>query len=550
VRPRSHPQPALVVIGRIATLAGDEGFGWTGGLAVTDGRVAAIGQADEIRALAGPRTRRVELAPDEVAMPGLTDAHLHLAEAALAADRADLSTTRTLAEGLERVTTIHAERPDGSWLLGQGWDAERWGGWPAAEDLERVAPGRRVALWAHDHHALWVSQAALDEAGVERTTTDPDGGVIRRDVDGSPSGILHEAAARLVSDRIPPPAVEELGRAIARFAPRLLASGLVAVHDPGMLRADPDLEVAHAAYLRLAGSGGVGLRIHASLRQEALDTALRLGLRSGEPIGDARARMRIGWMKCFADGTLGSRTAAMLEPFERERDRPPPPAGERGMFVTPPGELAALVHRAAEGGIASQIHAIGDAAARASLDALAGTAGRTQLAPRVEHVQLLDSRDVPRFAADGIAASIQPIHLRSDAEAARRAWGDRAERSGYPWASLARSGALIPFGTDAPVEPWDPWPGLALAVMRQAGGWPGPFGSAEALDLARALRAACVDAARSAGEHDRGRLVPGQRADLVVVPAVALIGPVEPDGPLASARPRLVLLDGDVAAET
>jgi predicted amidohydrolase YtcJ len=550
VSPRSRPQPALVVIGRIATLAGDEGFGWTGGLAVADGRVAAIGQADEIRALAGPRTRRVELAPDEVAMPGLTDAHLHLAEAALAADRADLSTTRTLAEGLERVTTIHAERPDGSWLLGQGWDAERWGGWPAAEDLERVAPGRRVALWAHDHHALWVSQAALDEAGVERTTTDPDGGVIRRDVDGSPSGILHEAAARLVSDRIPPPAVEELGRAIARFAPRLLASGLVAVHDPGMLRADPDLEVAHAAYRRLAGSGGVGLRIHASLRHEALDTALRLGLRSGEPIGDARARMRIGWLKCFADGTLGSRTAALLEPFEREPERPPPPAGERGMFVTPPGELAALVHRAAEGGIASQIHAIGDAAARASLDALAGTAGRTQLAPRVEHVQLLDPRDVPRFAADGIAASIQPIHLRSDADAARRAWGDRAERSGYPWASLARSGALIPFGTDAPVEPWDPWPGLALAVTRQAGGWPGPFGSAEALDLQRALRAACVDAARSAGEDDRGRLVPGQRADLVVVPAVALTGPVEPDGPLAGARPRLVLLDGDVAAET
>ena len=171
--------------------------------------------------------------------------------------------------------------------------------------------------------------------------------------------------------------------------------------------------------------------------------------------------------------------------------------------------------------------------------------------PRVEHTQLVHADDVPRFAALGIAASFQPVHVRSDAEKARRLWGDRADAWAYALGAIAATGALIPTGTDAPVEPIDPWPGVACAVTRAAPSWPAgvaPLGPANAISLWRSLRAACVDPALSAGEHDRGRLAPGHRADVVVLPAAALAEPVEVGGALWHARPRLVLVDGAVAA--
>ena len=204
------------------------------------------------------------------------------------------------------------------------------------------------------------------------------------------------------------------------------------------------------------------------------------------------------------------------------------------------------------GGIATQIHAIGDAAVRVALDLLAPVAGRLRLMPRIEHVQMLHPADRSRFASAGIAASVQPVHLGSDAAGARRLWGHRAEERGYTWGSLARTGAVVAFGTDAPIEPVDPWPGIAQAVPRFDPRWPSgatPFAPDEALTLDRALRAVCVDAAISAGEYDRGRLVVGHRADVVILPAAALREPVEPDGTLATARPNVVLMDGRVVYE-
>ena len=260
----------------------------------------------------------------------------------------------------------------------------------------------------------------------------------------------------------------------------------------------------------------------------------------------------MGWQKCFADGALGSRTAALLADIEPEPDRPLEPDRRRGVWVTDPGALAERVERAAAGGIATQIHAIGDAAVRAALDALTPTAVTVPLMPRVEHVQLLDPADRGRFAAAGIAASVQPVHLGTDAAQARALWGERAESNGYPLASIAATGAVLAFGTDAPVEPLDPWPGLALAVSREDPRWPAgtaPFGSQEALTLDRALRAACVDPALAAREPDRGRLTAGQRADVVILGASALDEPVTPGGPLGTARPTIVLIDGEVAFE-
>jgi predicted amidohydrolase YtcJ len=542
----------LIVRGRIATLAGDRGFGWVEALAIGAGRVVAAGTRDDVEALAGPRTRRIDLSPDEVALPGLTDAHLHLAEGGLSADRIDLTASRSMEDALAEVGRANARLPDGAWLEGHGWDADRLGGWPTAAALESVAPGRRAAIWAHDHHALWVSAAALVAAGVKEATPDPPGGLIRRDAFGSPTGVLHETATRLVTGLVPAATIDLAERGIVALGRRLVALGVVAVHDPGALSLQAGLGPVFAGYRRLSDRGDLPLRVHASAREEQLGAAIEAGLRSGDPLGHAEGRARMGWLKLFADGTLASRTAALLQPFEPESDRPLPAGMERGMFTTPPARLAELARDAAAAGIACQIHAIGDRAVRAALEALEPTAARVPLVPRVEHLQLVDPADLPRFAASGVAASVQPIHLRTDAAAARRLWGDRAEAFGYPWGALARSGALLAFGTDAPVEPIDPWPGLAMAVTRRDPSWDaeaGVLGPSQAVSLDEAFRAACLAPAVLAAEPDRGRLVPRQRADLIVMPGAAVRQPVEPGGALATARPRLVLMDGEVTFE-
>jgi predicted amidohydrolase YtcJ len=544
----------LIVEGRIATLAGDAGFGWVEAVGIAAGRVLAAGSASEVGAAADADTRRLVLEPSEVAIPGLTDAHLHLAQAAMSVRQVDLATVESLDEGLRRIATAHERlaEPD-AWLLGQGWESDRWGGWPTADDLERIAPGRAIALWAHDHHSLWASRTGLRLAGIGPGTPNPAGGEIRRGPGGIPTGVLHEAASGLVAALVPAPTSEELATAIPDLARQLVALGVVAVHDPGDLVPDPSLAGAFPAYARLSDAGRLPLRVHASLRAEAVAVAADRGYRSGGRLGEnPHGRAKVGWQKLFADGSLGSRTAALLEPFAFEPERPLQAGRERGIFITEPGALVELTGRAARAGIVTQIHAIGDAALRAALDALEPHAGRGPLRTRIEHVQLVDPIDLPRFARLRIAASVQPVHLRSDAAQARHLWGTRAERSGYPWRSLSDSGALLPFGTDAPVEPIDPWPGMAIAVTRADASWPPgtePFGPAEGLTLARALRAACLDAPLSAGEGDRGRLVAGHRADLVVLPAASLADPVEVGGALATSRPRLVLIDGAVTFE-
>jgi predicted amidohydrolase YtcJ len=540
--------PGTVVLGRVATLAGDAGFGWVDGIAIAGGRIIATGRRDEIEALAVMRTRRIELASDEVAIPGLSDSHLHLAEAALAAQRVDVADAPTLSDALRRIAAAHASLAADAWLEGKGWDPDRWGTWPTAKQLDAAAPGRRAALWAHDHHSLWASGAALATAGVGRDTADPPGGVIRRDGDGQPTGVLHETAARLVTRHVPLAGVDATADAVAALEPQLVRLGVVALHDPGGLSLDPSLDRAVGAYRRLAADGRLRIRVHACIRPEQLESAIQAGFRSGNQLSEGDdAVVRAGWLKLFADGTLGSRTAALLEPLETIAGEPPPPNDGWGVWMTEPAELRSLSTRAAAAGITTTIHAIGDAAVRVALDVLQPTVGRTRLVPRIEHVQLLAEDDLPRFEAHGIAASVQPIHLRSDAAKARHLWRDRAEARGYPFGRLAASSALVAFGTDAPVEPVDPWPGLACAVTRAAPTWPpgaAAFGAANAMTLDRALRAQCVDPALTAGEHDRGRLVEGHRADVVVLPSAALDEPVEVGGALWNARPRLVLLGG------
>ena len=541
-----------LITGRIATLSGDKGFGWVEAIGIRDGRIAFAGSEIFLETRADPFTQRIHLEPDQVAIPGLTDAHLHLAQAAIAKRQVDLTDAPTLDDGLARLRAAHEALPPDAWLEGHGWDSDRWGGWPTADQLETVAPGRRAALWAHDHHALWASHAAL--ATADFGADDPPGGVVRRAPDGTPEGVLYEAATRLVTIHVPPLTPDDLAAAIVEVGQELVSLGRRRLPRSGWRGPGPGPHVlvpglrAPRRVRPVAPCGSTRVCATTPWRRPS-----SVGYRSGTALGgDPTGRAKVGWQKCFADGSLGSRTAALLADIEPEADRPLPPDRRRGVWMTEPDELAELVARASAGGIATQIHAIGDAAVRAALDVLTPGAKTAPLMPRIEHVQMLHPDDRGRFAAAGIAASVQPVHLGSDAAQARKLWGDRAEATAYTWKSIADTGAVMPFGTDAPVESYDPWPGLALAVRREDPRWPAGtpvYAEEQSLTLDRALRAACIDPAVSARETDRGRLTVGQRADVVVIPAAAIDEPVTPGGPLSTTRPAMVLLDGEVVFE-
>jgi len=352
---------------------------------------------------------------------------------------------------------------------------------------------------------------------------------------------------------VPAPSADDLEGAIVEVGKDLVSLGVVACHDPDGVAPDPDLSYSFPAYARLSDAGRLPVRVQACMRDDAVAAAIEQGYRSGRRLGaDPDGRATVAWQKCFADGSLGSRTAALLEDIEPEPDRPLPPELRRGVWMTDADALRERVERASAGGISTTIHAIGDAAIRAALDVLTPFARTSTLMPRVEHVQMLHPEDRPRFAAAGIAASVQPVHLGSDALQAWKLWGDRAEAEGYTWKSIAKTGAVMPFGTDAPVESYDPWPGLALAVRREDARWPSgtpPYAPEESLTLDRALRANCIDGPLSARELDRGRLTVGQRADVVVIPAASIDDPVTPGGPLSTTRPQMVLMDGKVVFE-
>lgn len=550
----------LIIHGRIATLAGGRGLAWAECLALGKGRVVAAGRASEVEALRGPDTRTWSLGEDRVVIPGITDAHLHLVTAAISATQLDLSEARHRVAIEALIAAEHARMRgtgDGAgWLLGQGWSMDRFGAWPSAADLDQLTPGRPSALWSHDHHGLWANTLALRAAGISAATPDPEGGLIRRDEHGAPTGMLHEHAAALLSEHVPERSDAQLEVAIGAYARMLAELGVIGAQDPGEMRPDPELTRGPIFFARLASAGRLPLRVASSIRAEQIRRAIELGLKTGAPApldGDASPaaarrseRAPMGWLKLFADGSLGSRSAALLEPYEVEGAGGGPVGGPAGMLLDRPDVLAERASAAASAGIAVQIHGIGDRAVRVALDILETLPAMGTVRHRVEHAQLVHPDDQARFGASGIVASVQPCHLGSDAKAARAAWGERTAAA-FPLRGLGRGGALLAFGTDAPVEPPDPWPGIALAVTRTDPGWAddGPFHAEQSLDLAVALRAACLGPALAAGESDRGRLVAGQRADLLVVAADVLDEPPTPGGALAHARPQATLLDGE-----
>lgn len=492
------------------------------------GTIAAVGRSDALLAQA-PTARRVDGAGGTLT-PGLTDAHLHVTPWARARRQPDLHGCRSRREVLERLAAALATLPPGDApLVGRGWDETDWETAPDRAALDALAPTRPVILHRHDFHALWVNSAALAAAGITRMTRDPEGGRFERDAAGEPTGLVREHAVALfaaLEDRAEPRLDDAL---LDEAASALHAAGVTTVHDYQRNHDDWRRMRALAARRRL--------RVLQMIGPEQLRDRAMLGLAAGA--GDGW--FHTGSLKLFADGTLGSRTAAMLAPYD---DAP-----THGMALLSPRELHDAVGAAAAAGFSVTIHAIGDAAVRHSLDAIEAhhaTLARLPLPPRIEHVQLLHPADRARFATLGVVASMQPQHAVSDAVVARRAWGARCVNA-YAWRALRDAGVMLAFGSDAPVEPPVVALGLAAAVAR-VGHDGTPFEPAQAITLDEALIAYTSGAAATAGGLlGPGTLTVGAPADVVlwdcdlhgVAPAA-----------LATARPRMTTLAGEIVYES
>lgn len=494
----------LLIHGRIYTM--DPRCPRATALAICGERIRAVGE-DDLRALAGPETEVVDLEGQTV-LPGLADSHLHLSWFALGLQQVDLTGTASREEMLARVAERAAVTPVGEWILGRGWNQEEWPDrrFPTAAELDSVAPGHPVLLVAKSGHALVANTRAMEQAGIVPETPDPPGGHIVRDESGRPTGLFLEEAMRLVQDAVPRPDGRTLTQILPAALEHLSRLGLTAVHDMG------DLTALEACQRLREDGAPLPLRVVFYLPLEALEHARALRLRSG--LGDDF--LRIGGVKVFADGALGPRTAAMLEPYIGEPDN-------RGILTLEPEELKEIVRRAAGSGLALAVHAIGDRANRLVLDAYAAlpSEDRVRLRHRMEHVQLLHPDDVGRLAALGIVASMQPIHAVQDAPMADRYWGASRCATAYAWRALLDAGTVLAFGSDCPVESPNPFLGIHAAVTRsRPDGYGGPEGwvPSQRITVEEAVRAYTWGAAYAAGMEARlGTLAPGKLADLVIL---------------------------------
>lgn len=498
------PEDKVLVLRHARIYTGVDAQPWTTALAVVNGRITATGEA--ALAWAALPGAIVEELAGALVVPGFTDAHMHFAWYAQALQELDLRDL-SRADFLRCVAERAAVTPPGKWLLGRGWDQNLWADdrFPTAAELDAVAPLHPVALVAKSAHALVANSAALRAAGITAATADPPHGRLGRTPDGMPDGMAFEAAMELVQAAIPAPSLPQLVAAMESAQPHLLAAGITGIHDM-------DAEPALAAFQTLRAAQRLQVRVVKYIPVAWLDEALALGLRSG--LGDAW--LRLGGLKLFTDGGLGTRTGAMLAPYEEEPEN-------YGLLALEPEALQAVVRRATAGGLALAIHAIGDRANRLALDALETAQralGGMPLRHRIEHVQTLHPDDLPRLAQLGVIASMQPIHATHDWRMAERYLGRRTAYS-YAWRSLLTAGTVLAFGSDAPVEPFTPLLGLYAAVTRRhEDGSPGPEGwhPEQCLTLPEALRAYTWGPAYVAGlEQELGRLAPGYWADLVVL---------------------------------
>jgi predicted amidohydrolase YtcJ len=435
-----------------------------------------------------PTPERVDLR-GRCVVPAFTDSHVHFPTWSLARSDVQLEGAGSLAEALARVG---AHRARGEWVRGHGWRDAAWEERPSRRSLDGVTGDRPAALWSKDYHSLWLNTAALARAGGDLEVR---GGVVERDAAGEPTGVLREESAWRFRAKHVAVSEDEWVAATRDGLGVANERGVAAIHDKdGWLG-------AHTIFGRIHEAGGLTVRVWQSLPAEHAETLGELGLRSR--IGDDY--LRLGYLKTFMDGTLGSQTAWMLD--------------GSGVRITSGEELAELVRAAAAAGWPVAVHAIGDRANREALDAFEATRDLWQplgLRQRIEHTQCVDPADLPRFAELGVACSVQFSHAPSDRDLAERFWRDRLDGA-YAFGTLLRSGTVVANGSDAPVEELDPLAGIAAGVLRTIDERPAWRGE-EAVTVEEALHATTVAPAWLAGdERRRGKLLPGFLADLVVL---------------------------------
>ena len=452
-----------------------------------------------------PKAVRID-AQGRTLLPGLIDAHGHVMGLGLGAIQLDLTATASLQELQERLKSYAAGNADARWIVGRGWNQELWPDkrMPTAADLDAIVADRPVMLVRVDGHAVVVNSVALRQAGITGATRDPTGGKIEKDSAGRPTGLLVDAASGLVEKIVPAPTPAQRDQALAKAQEMLLGFGLTAVTDTGTSLED------WAAMRRLGEANRLNVRIlsYAS----GLEPLEVLPKPTPWLFGD---RLKMGGVKLYADGALGSRGAWLKRPYA---DRP----DTRGLRFATDAELREQAGRAAASGYQLAIHAIGDAANDQVIGAFEelGKTYRGDRRWRIEHVQVIDPIDIPRLARAGIIASMQPTHQTSDRTMAEARLDPPRLKGAYAWNSIARSGARLAFGSDFPVESPNPFPGLAAAISRQDpnGVPPGGWRPEERVTFEQALAGFTRGAAFAAFAEDRiGSLEPGKWADFILV---------------------------------
>jgi predicted amidohydrolase YtcJ len=486
--------------------------------------------------LIGPKTRILELSGRAVT-PGLIDAHSHLSSLGRALAEVDLVATRSYAEVIERVSDAATDVPAGEWILGRGWDQNDWEqkSFPDHRGLSEAVPDHPVWMTRIDGHAALVNEAAMERLGIDRGVIDPEGGRFLRRDDGDVTGVLVDNAMDVVEGGIPEPTTAQRERWVSAAVAHCLARGLTTVTDMGIDQAE------YEAYETLDRDGRLPLRaaLFLSDDEELIANWLERG-----PAIDAESRLLLRGIKLYADGALGSRGAALIEPYDDDRTNV-------GLLTSSSEHLTDVCRRALDGGFQVGIHAIGDRGVLVSLDAMeACFAGpKPEARFRLEHAQVMRLQDIDRLARLGVIASVQPTHATSDMPWAGDRVGESRLQGAYAWRRLKEAGALLALGSDFPVEKVDPLLGFYAAISRQdlEGEPPNGWRAGERLSRQEALRGFTLDAAYSLFlDQEVGSLELGKRADLVVFSRDPMEVPV---AEVPAIEIDLTIVDGEIVFE-